>query len=102
MSELFSEISYPLICRVLVKQLGFEMQKVSGSYIFSHPETNTLLALPILPHQKNLTLTHYRMIHEVLDKSGVMAGKVFKALLDKELIKGSSDNKPTMPLALTD
>ncbi|GEM_PF-6730588 len=69
----------------IVKQLRFEMAEVSGNYIFTHPQTNTILTLPILPNQKNLTLTHYRMISEVLDKSGIIAKKTFKALLNKEL-----------------
>jgi len=76
-------MSYQLMKNVLVKQLKFEMTEVSGNYIFIHQ--NTILTLPILPEQKNLTLTHYRMVSEILDKSGIMAKKAFKALLTKKL-----------------
>jgi hypothetical protein len=85
MSKLFSQVSYQLMKTVLVKQLKFEMAEVSGNYIFTHPQSNTLLTLPILPHQKNLTLTHYRTVSEILDKSGIIAKKAFKALLNREL-----------------
>ncbi len=85
MSKLFSQVSYQLMKNVLVKQLKFEMAEMSGNYIFTHPQSNTILTLPILPHQKNLTLTYYRTISEILDKSGIIAKKAFKALLNREL-----------------
>jgi hypothetical protein len=84
MFQRFSQVSYQVMKNVLVKQLKFEMAEVSGNYIFTHPQSNTLLTLPILPNQKNLTLSHYRMVFEVLDQSGIIAKKAFEALLKRE------------------
>jgi hypothetical protein len=93
MSERFSQVSYKLIKDVLVKRLGFELTEVPGSYyVFTDEETGVKIFLPILPSTvKNITFSHHRMIHEVLDKSGVMDGENFEALLKKQLEKSKPD-----------
>jgi predicted RNA binding protein YcfA (HicA-like mRNA interferase family) len=93
MSEQFSQFSYRLIKRVLVEKLGFQMKEVPGShYVFTHPESDTLFPLPILPHQKNVALMNYRTIYNTLDKRGIMSKEAFQTLLKNELKKGDFDN----------
>jgi len=85
MSEQFSQFSIQLIKRVLVDKLGFKMVEVPGShYVFTHPESDTLFPLPILPHKKNVALMNYRTIYNILDKRGIMKKEAFQALLREE------------------
>jgi predicted RNA binding protein YcfA (HicA-like mRNA interferase family) len=95
MSERFSQISYQLIKRVLIEKLGFEMLEVDGRYyIFTHPETDTIFTLPILPHRKNLALMNYRTIYNILDKRGIMSQEAFKALLKTLQKQEKYNNEP--------
>ncbi|KHD05253.1 hypothetical protein PN36_00045 [Candidatus Thiomargarita nelsonii] len=92
---MYEQISYDLIKKVLVKQLGFEIFEVPGShYVFTHKQTGTIFPLPIFPNQKNLALTHHYMIHNILDKSGVMDGEAFEALLKTLQKQEKYNNEP--------
>jgi hypothetical protein len=62
-------------------------------YIFTHPQTDTIFALPILLHRKNIALMNYRTIYNIIDKRGIMGKEAFQALLIDAWKKDESNNE---------
>jgi hypothetical protein len=86
MSKQFSQVLYPLIKKVLVEKLGFDLaEEPSRYYVFRHKDTDTLIVLPILPQQNLLALMNYRTIQSVLEKQGIMGQEEFQKLVTAEL-----------------
>lgn len=89
MSKQFSQVPYPLIKKVLVEKLGFDLaEEPNRYYVFRHKDTDTLIVLPILPHQNLLAWMNYRNIQSVLEKQGIMGQEEFQTLVTAELNRG--------------
>lgn len=85
-SNPFSPVSYPLIKKLLVEKLGFDLaEEPNRYYVFRHKETDTLIVLPILPRQNLLALMNYRTIQSVLENKGIMGKEEFQNLVRAEL-----------------